>query len=140
MDRRDMIGLGLGAGFAAVTLPRRVLADTPVVGDGVLRLELENQVAALQSRMRELRKTTQSSTDNQDDQKKQPSGPGESKQSPSHKDGGSRVDPPQQSGTPNLNDSSDYLETSLSHDCLDRPAHSGGSEKAIRERSTVWIA
>ena len=97
-------------------------------------------VYEVQSRMRELRKTTQSSTDGQDNQKKQPSGPGESKQNPSHKDGGSRVDPPQQSGTPNLNDSSDYLETSLSHDCLDRPAHSGGSEKAIRERSTVWIA
>jgi hypothetical protein len=96
-------------------------------------------VYEVQSRMRELRKTTQS-TDSQDNQKKQPSGPGESKQTPSHKDGGSRVDPPQQSGTPNLNDSSDYLETSLSHDCLDRPAHSGGSEKAIRERSTVWIA
>jgi|HubBroStandDraft_6_1064221.scaffolds.fasta_scaffold05831_8 hypothetical protein len=97
-------------------------------------------VYEVQSRMRELRKTTQTSTDSQDNQKKQPSGPGESKQNPSHKDGGSRVDPPQQSGTPNLNDSSDYLETSLSHDCLDRPAHSGGSEKAIRERSTVWIA
>jgi hypothetical protein len=97
-------------------------------------------VYEVQSRMRELRKTTQTSTDSQENQKKQPSGPGESKQNPSHKDGGSKVDPPQQSGTPNLNDSSDYLETSLSHDCLDRPAHSGGSEKAIRERSTEWIA
>jgi hypothetical protein len=97
-------------------------------------------VYEVQSRMRELRKTTQTSTDNQENQKKQPSGPGESKQNPSHKDGGSRVDPPQQSGTPNLNDLSDYLETSLSHDCLDRPAHSGGSETVIRERSTVWIA
>jgi hypothetical protein len=97
-------------------------------------------VYEVQSRMRELRKTTQTSTDNQENQKKQPSGPGESKQNPNHKDGGSRVDPPQQSGTPNLNDLSDYLETSLSHDCLDRPAHSGGSETVIRERSTVWIA
>src|SRR6516165_7419353 len=68
-------------------------------------------VYEVQSRMRELRKTTQS-TDNQENQKNQPSGPGESKQNPNHKDGGSRVDPPQQSGTPSLRDS-DYLETSV---------------------------
>src|ERR1700754_1713110 len=45
MDRRDMIGLGLGAGFAAVTLPRRVLADTPVVGDGVLPTDPKDVIA-----------------------------------------------------------------------------------------------
>ena len=72
-------------------------------------------VYEVQSRMRELRKTTQNNPESQDNQKKQP-GPGESKQNPSHKDGGSRVDPPQQSGAPSLNDSVDYLETSLSHE------------------------
>jgi hypothetical protein len=93
-------------------------------------------VYEVQSRMRELRRTTQNNPESQDNQKKQP-GPGESKQNPSHKDGGSRVDPPQQSGTPSLNDSVDYLETSLSQY---GPAHSGGSAKARRERSTVWTA
>jgi hypothetical protein len=90
-------------------------------------------VYEVQSRMRELRRTTQNSSD-QDQNQKKPSGPGESKQN--QKDGGSRVDPPQQSGAPILNDSTDYLETSLSHN---RPAHSGGSDKESG-RSTVWIA
>jgi hypothetical protein len=110
-------------------------------------------VYEVQSRMRELRKTTQNSGNQDNQQKKQPSGPGESHQNPSQKDGGSRVDPPQTSGTPILNDS-DYLETSLSFDCLVRPAHSSGSSPqrqenvvgysdsatARRERSTLWTA
>ncbi len=74
-------------------------------------------VYEVQSRVRELRRTTQNNPDSQIQPKKQPSGPGESKQNPNHKDGGSRVDPPQQSGAPTLlNDSADYLETSLSHE------------------------
>ena len=89
-------------------------------------------VYEVQSRMRELRRTTQNSSEAPN--QKKPSGPGESKQN--QKDGGSRVDPPQQSGAPILNDSVDYLETSLSHN---RPAHSGGSAKGSG-RSTVWIA
>ncbi len=114
---------------------RLTMASTPIIRYyDHLRFVYE-----VQSRMRELRRTTQ--LDNQDSQpKKQPTGPGESKQNPSHKDGGSKVDPPQQSGTPILNDSVDYLETSLSHDYLDRPAHSGGSAIERRERSTVWTA
>jgi hypothetical protein len=91
-------------------------------------------VYEVQSRMRELRRTTQNSSDNQDQNQKKPTGPGESKQN--QKDGGSRVDPPQQSGAPTLNDSVDYLETSLSHN---RRTHSGGSAKESG-RSIVWIA
>ena len=92
-------------------------------------------VYEVQSRMRELRRTTQNGQNGSGnpDQKK-PLGPGESQQN--RKDGGSRVDPPQQSGAPSLNDSLDYLETSLSHN---RPAHPGGSAKGSG-RSTVWIA
>jgi hypothetical protein len=112
-------------------------------------------VYEVQARMRELRRTTQSGqgSDSSQPDKKQPSGPGESKQNPSHKDGGSRVDPPQQSGAPlMLNDTADYLETSLSHEQIQRyrnhgtpgfaegPAHSGGSAEARRGRSTVWTA
>jgi hypothetical protein len=109
-------------------------------------------VYEVQSRMREIRRTTQNSSGTPDQNQKKPAGPGESQQNPNHKDGGSRVDPPQQSGAPMiLNDSPDYLETSLSHQQIHRyrnhgkpgfaegPAHSGGSV-AARRRSTVWIA
>lgn len=93
-------------------------------------------VYEVQTRMRELRRTTQ--LDNQQQPKQKPSsGPGESKQNPTHKDGGSRLDPPQQSVNPALvND--DYLESSLS--LRDQSAHSGGSGKVLREGSTVWTA
>ncbi len=109
-------------------------------------------VYEVQSRMRELRRTTQTGSQTPGQNEKKPSGPGESKQTPSHKDGGSRVDPPSLSGAPMiLNDSADYLETALSHEQIqryrnhdsfgfaERSAHSGGS-RAVRRRSTVWIA
>jgi len=109
---------------------RLTMASTPIIRyyDN-LRLVYE-----VQSRVRELRRNSQ---DNQQQQKQQPVGPGESKQAPKAKDGGSRVDPPQQSVSPSLINP-DYLETELEID--ERPAHSGGSAKAIRGRSTVWIA
>ena len=120
---------------------RLTMASTPIIRYyDHLRFVYE-----VQSRMRELRRTTES--ENGEQKQKQP-GPGESKQNPNHKDGGSRVDPPQQSGTPALNDSLDYLESSLSQEqiqsssgfVVDRSAHSGGSAKERRERSTVWTA
>ena len=108
-------------------------------------------VYEVQSRMRELRRTTQN-TSTPDQNQKKPAGPGESKQAPNHKDGGSRVDPPSLSGAPAiLTDSSDYLETSLTEEQIQRfrnhdafgsanqSAHSGGSI-AARGRGTVWIA
>src|SRR5579863_1186279 len=108
---------------------RLTMASTPIIRyyDN-LRLVYE-----VQSRVRELRRNSQ---DNQQP-KQQPAGPGESKQAPKAKDGGSRVDPPQQSVSPSLINP-DYLETELEID--KRHAHSGGSAKAIRGRSTVWIA
>ncbi len=152
---------------------RLTMASTPIIRYyDHLRFVYE-----VQSRMRELRRTTQGEGESENDEpkRKQSSGPGESKQNPSHKDGGSRVDRPQQSGSPALNDSFDYLETSLSQGqiqrlrkfdkgveggfsfnekqldridladnnsgfAIDRSAHSGGSAKARRERSTVWTA
>jgi hypothetical protein len=119
------------------------VASTPIVRYyDHLRLVYE-----VQSRVREMRRTTEIEGTQQN--QKQPSGPGESKQSPNHKDGGSRVQPPQQSVTPAMND--DLLESSLSLD--DQPAQSGGvspqsqfvapgvprSGKAS-ERSTKWTA
>jgi hypothetical protein len=128
---------------------RLTMASTPIIRYyDHLRLVYE-----VESRMRELRRTTQGeSTGNQQQPNNaQPATPGESKKTPSRKDGGSRVDPPQQSGSPS-HDSLDYLETSLT--LKDRSAHSGGSllqrqrpvvgdpgsAIARRERSTVWTA
>jgi hypothetical protein len=118
------------AALRSLVQRRLTMASTPIIRyyDN-LRLVYE-----VQSRVRELRRNSQ---DNQQQQKQQPAGPGESKQAPKAKDGGSRVDPPQQSVSPSLINP-DYLETELEID--ERPAHSGGSAKAIRGRSTVWIA
>lgn len=103
-------------------------------------------VYEVQSRVREMRRNNE--TENQ--QQKAPLPSGESKQNPNHKDGGSRVDPPQQSVTPAL-DSVDLLETSLS--LHDQSAHSGttrghrqflgnpnGGSGKERRRSSVWTA
>lgn len=93
-------------------------------------------VYEVESRMRELRRDA----GNEDDyrQKPQNPSPGESKQVPGGKDGGSRMDPPQQSVSPARSDSNDFFETSLTFQ--HRPAHSGGSVTALRERSTIWTA
>jgi hypothetical protein len=111
---------------------RLTMASTPIIRYyDHLRLVYE-----VQSRMRELRRTTETGSQS-NQQKPRDSSPGESKQNPGSKEGGSRVDPPQQSVSPAYDDS-DVLETSLMFQ--ERPAHSGGSAKEIRERSTVWTA
>jgi hypothetical protein len=125
------------------------VASTPIIRYyDHLRLVYE-----VQSRIRDLRRNSQGeNSDNQQQNNTQPVVPGESKQNPPHKDGGSRVDPPQQSGTPAINDSTDYLEVSLT--VRDRFKHSGGSlphrqasvpevsssANARRERSLIWTA
>jgi hypothetical protein len=114
---------------------RLTMASTPIIRYyDHLRFVYE-----VQSTMRQLRGNAESQGGGNDNQQKlKNDAPGESKQTPGRKDGGSRVDPPQQSGTPATTDSSDYLETSLTFQA--QPAHSGGSARAIRERSTVWTA
>jgi len=113
---------------------RLTIASTPIIRYyDHLRLVYE-----VESRMRELRRTTQSESQGGEPDVNQPAGPGESKQVPAHKDGGTRVDPPQQSGTPAVTDSLEYLDASIT--CKDRPAHSGGSVMESGERSTVWTA
>ncbi|HWE85344.1 MAG TPA: zf-HC2 domain-containing protein [Terracidiphilus sp.] len=106
-------------------MERRItMASTPIIRYyDHLRVVYE-----VQARVRELKRTTES-----EQQQRQPSG--ESKQN-NHKDGGSKVSPPQQSGAPALIDP-DLLETSLS--LHDQPAHSGGSAKE-EEGSKVWTA
>ena len=136
---------------------RLTMASTPIIRYyDHLRLVYE-----VQSRMQEIRRRTETQ---QQQRQTQPAAPGESKQNPNRKDGGSRVDPPQQSGAPALRDS-DYLETSVTlHEqsttqatqiCRREPVRAswrlctpqlesvvGGPEfeMAIREGSTVWTA
>jgi hypothetical protein len=129
---------------------RLMMASTPIIRYyDHLRLVYE-----VQSRMKEMRRNTEI----QQQQQNQPVVPGESRQNPNRKDGGSHVD------SPALRDS-DYLETSVTlHDrpaaqttetcrLASGPAHPGGStpqpaplggdpevEMAMREGSTVWTA
>jgi hypothetical protein len=137
---------------------RLTMASTPIIRYyDHLRLVYE-----VQSRMQEIRRRTETQ---QQQRQAQPATPGESKQNPNRKDGGSRVDPPQQSGAPALRDP-DYLESSVTlHEQSTTqatqtcrlgpgPAHPGGSalpqlesvaggpefEMAIREGSTIWTA
>ena len=124
---------------------RLTMASTPIIRYyDHLRFVYE-----VESRMRELRRTTEGEGQTGDSQEKQKdSAPGQSKQNPggqdpAHKEGGSRVDPPQQSVNPANDDSIDAIQASLTFDSLqfgDRSALSGGSASARRERSTKWTA
>ena len=113
-------------------------------------------VYEVESRMRELRRSTegegQGGDNGQQNQQKpseaSPASPGESKQNPTHKDGGSRMDLPlQQSGKPATgpaqDESSGYLETSLRLNgttrAFRRLQNSTTGMKAVG-RSTVWTA
>ena len=140
---------------------RLTMASTPIIRYyDHLRLVYE-----VQARMRELRRSNQGEGNQSQPQNPQPVAPGESRQNPPHKDGGSRVDPPQQSVAP-ADSYSDYLETAFwvnapalipaqrahsgeiqtAHRPIDERmslgplSHSGGSAPHARERSTVWTA
>jgi hypothetical protein len=116
-------------------------------------------VYEVESKMRELRSnaTQEQETPNEQTQPSQPVAPGESKEVPGHKDGGSRMDPPQQSVEPALPSSREVIEArfELNPDSGTfaikygvetntllgiQYAHSGGSANAVEERSTRWIA
>jgi hypothetical protein len=119
-------------------MERRItMASTPIIRYyDHLRFVYE-----VESRMRELRRGTEGENTNQPKPKN--AVPGESKQNPDRKDGGSRVDPPQQSVNPTIIDSIDLLETSLTFPASKSqvgPAHSGGSVLEEWERSTKWTA
>ena len=118
---------------------RVMMASTPIIRYyDHLRFVYE-----VESRMRELRRTSEDGSTQQ--APKQPA-PGESKQNPVRKDGGSRVDPPQQSVSPAITDNTELLESSLTFPVLpgtslirqEGPAQSGGSALEVRERSTKW--
>jgi hypothetical protein len=119
---------------------RFTMASTPIIR----YYDHSRLVYEVQTRMRELRRTTQGQGEGPNGdlrQKPQDAPSGESNQAPAHKDGGTWADPSQQPVTPAaepaINDA-DFLENSLAF--LHRPALSGGSPGEIWERSTVWIA
>jgi hypothetical protein len=110
---------------------RLTMASTPIIRYyDHLRFVYE-----VQSTMREFRRNTQGEQNSTESPKQ--SAPGESKQSPDRKDGGSRIEPPLQSVTPAQGET-EFLESSLI--LLERPAHPGGSAMDLRERSNPWTA
>ncbi|HUH64269.1 MAG TPA: zf-HC2 domain-containing protein [Terracidiphilus sp.] len=102
-------------------------------------------VYEVEARMRDFRRSAESEGQRNPPQPAQPrsNGTGQSKQNPNGNNGGSRVDPPQQSGNPAANDSTDIYDYSLA--LLNDPAPSAGSDSAFlgarfRGRSTIWTA
>jgi len=130
---------------------RLTMASTPIIRYyDHLRLVYE-----VESKMRELRQGTsaqgEGGSSDQQQQNAAPTAPGESQktpgQTPNKKDGGSRVDPPQQSGNPAVGsagyDAGEMTEASLRFHGTDRAflrLLKSTTGKGIRERSTVWIA
>jgi hypothetical protein len=97
-------------------------------------------VYEVESKMRQLHRTTEGEGVD--------TAPGESKQIPAPKDGGSHMNPPpQQSGSPayhpSLKERSDFLETSLTFHGTSRAfrrLQNRTTETAVWERSTTWTA
>ncbi len=102
----------------------------------------------VESRMRDFRRTTESDDNDSTPQNNpSPSQPGESKKTPPRKDGGSRMDLPQQSGRPEIapayNTSSDLMEASLTFHGTNRAfrqLQNGTKVTKVEERSTTWTA
>jgi hypothetical protein len=125
---------------------RLTMASTPIIRYyDHLRLVYE-----VESTMREMRREAQGQGEggNGSTRQQQPkqTAPGESQQAPSanpgHKDGGSRADPPQQSGYPTFY-STDFLEASLTFHSTNRAFRRlqvGTLGTKMEERSTEWIA
>jgi hypothetical protein len=117
---------------------RLTMASTPIIRYyDHLRFVYE-----VESRMRELRRNTEVQGGSEGQPRQKDNTPGESKQTP-NKDGGSRIEPPLQSGNPANNDYNDLMETSLTFQSPAYPARhtpSGSSDKEVRERSTRWTA
>jgi hypothetical protein len=133
---------------------RLTMASTPIIRYYDHHID-KRFVYEVESELRELRRGTpnEGGVGGGSDRRRKPkdTSPGESRQNPVYKDGGSRVDPPLQAGNqapaldlgPARDDSNEFLEASLtftSPNLLVMPAHSGGSAIAVRKRSKVWTA
>jgi hypothetical protein len=114
------------------------MASTPIIR----YYDHSRFVYEVETTVRLIRRASESQQDNDHQQKPNDTTPGESNQNPGQKDGSSLAAAPQQSDNPDFgpapSNSNNLLETSLTVQA--RPALSGGSAKALRERSTRWTA
>jgi hypothetical protein len=120
---------------------RLTMASTPVI----LYYDHSRLVNEVQLRVRDLRRATEGQDGTR--QKPKDAAPGESRQTPGLKQGGTRPDSPQQSGSPvpqpALNHSNDFLQTSLTFQGTARASRrllNGTTGTAIEKRSTLWTA
>lgn len=112
-------------------------------------------VYEVESRMRELRGTEGEGQEGNNGETRQnnttPNGPGESQRTPVHKDGGSRIDPPQRSGRPQAAPAENNLLREFQEASLTLNEATFSSTRAFRrlqngitwtvgERSQGWIA
>ena len=108
------------------------VASTPIIRYyDHLRLVYE-----VETRVQQLRRSTQGEGNGTTEPGEASPAPGQSKENPPRKDGGSRVTPPAQSGTPVSQVPGAYLETKMI--LRGQPAESGASGKGMKERGTVW--
>jgi hypothetical protein len=117
------------------------MASTPVIR----YYDHSRLVNEVQLRVRDLRRATEGQDSTR--QKPKDAAPGESRQIPGLKQGGTRPDSPQQSGSPvpqpALNHSNDFLQTSLTLQGTARAfrrLQNGTTGTAIEKRSTPWTA
>jgi hypothetical protein len=120
---------------------RLTMASTPVIR----YYDHSRLVNEVQLRVRDLRRATEGQDGTR--QKPKDAAPGESRQTPGLKQGGTRPDSPQQSGSPvpqpALNHSNDFLQTSLTFQGTARASRrllNGTTGTAIEKRSTLWTA
>jgi hypothetical protein len=120
---------------------RLTMASTPVIR----YYDHSRLVNEVQLRVRDLRRATEDQDGTR--QKPKDAAPGESRQTPGLKQGGTRPDSPQQSGSPvpqpALNHSNDFLQTSLTFQGTARASRrllNGTTGTAIEKRSTLWTA
>ncbi|HVC46029.1 MAG TPA: zf-HC2 domain-containing protein [Terracidiphilus sp.] len=111
---------------------RLTMASTPIIRYyDHLRLVYE-----VETRMQELRRSTQGEANQPSQPGQATPAPGQSKENAPKKDGGSRVNPPARGGTPVSQVPGAYLETKMLF--KGRHTHSGSGGRGTKERGTVW--
>lgn len=108
------------------------VASTPIIRYyDHLRLVYE-----VETRVQQLRRSTQGDGNGTTQPGEASPAPGQSKENPPQKDGGSRVTPPAHSASPVSQVPGTYLETKMIF--RGQPTESGRSGNGMKERGTVW--